>query len=244
MNPAALLNLLALAAIWGASFLFMRQLVPAIGVMPTAFFRVFLSAVGLVVILLAMRTRWDFRGKLGRILLIGVISSGIPVLMYSLAAQFLPAGYSAIFNATTPLMGVLIGSLLFGEALTGAKSLGVLLGLAGVAVLTRAGPAPFDAGLLWGAAACLVATTCYASPASSPSAGSTTRAGWISAFLPLAARPARRCACCRSSSAPAWTCRWRRCWNRKSCWPWPGWVFSARPSPMSCTSACWPASVR
>ncbi|MFR0689996.1 DMT family transporter [Enterobacterales bacterium AE_CKDN230030158-1A_HGKHYDSX7] len=161
MNPAALLNLLALAAIWGASFLFMRQLVPAIGVMPTAFFRVFLSAVGLVVILLAMRTRWDFRGKLGRILVIGVISSGIPVLMYSLAAQFLPAGYSAIFNATTPLMGVLIGSLFFGEALTGAKAGGVLLGLAGVAVLTRAGPVPFDAGLLWGAAACLVATTCY-----------------------------------------------------------------------------------
>ena len=90
MNIAALLNLLALAAIWGASFLFMRQLVPAIGVMPTAFFRVFLSAIGLVVILLAMRTRWDFRGKLWRILLIGVISSGIPVLMYSLAAQTLP----------------------------------------------------------------------------------------------------------------------------------------------------------
>lgn len=161
MNPAALLNMFGLAAIWGASFLFMRQLVPAIGVMPTAFFRVFLSAIGLVLIMLVLRTRWDFRGKLVRLLLIGVIASGIPVLMYSLAAQFLPAGYSAIFNATTPLMGVLIGSLFFGETLTSGKALGVLLGLAGVAVLTRAGPVPFDAPVLWGAAACLVATTCY-----------------------------------------------------------------------------------
>lgn len=161
MSPAALLNLLGLAAIWGASFLFMRQLVPVIGVMPTAFFRVFLSAIGLVAILLALRTRWDFRGKFGRLLLIGVISSGIPVLMYSLAARVLPAGYSAIFNATTPLMGVLIGSLFFGESLSGSKALGVLLGLGGVAVLTGAGPVPLEAAVLWGAAACLVATMCY-----------------------------------------------------------------------------------
>ncbi|WP_207885353.1 DMT family transporter [Pseudomonas sp. 30_B] len=161
MSPAALLNLLGLAAIWGASFLFMRQLVPVIGVMPTAFFRVFLSAIGLVAILLALRTRWDFRGKFGRLLLIGVISSGIPVLMYSLAARVLPAGYSAIFNATTPLMGVLIGSLFFGESLSGSKALGVLLGLGGVAVLTGAGPVPLEAAVLWGAGACLVATMCY-----------------------------------------------------------------------------------
>lgn len=37
----------------------------------------------------------------------------------------------------------------------------MLIGLAGVAVLTGAGPVPLDAAVLWGAAACLVATTCY-----------------------------------------------------------------------------------
>ncbi|MFZ6046646.1 DMT family transporter [Pseudomonas sp. CR3202] len=161
MKPADLARLLSLAAIWGASFLFIRMLVPQIGALPTAFLRVLLSAIGLAVILAVLRSDWDFRGKLGKTLVIGIVSSGVPAAMYALAAQVLPAGYSAIFNATTPLMGVLIGALFFAEKLTGAKAVGVLLGLAGVAVLTRTGPVAFDAQLLWGAAACLVATTCY-----------------------------------------------------------------------------------
>jgi drug/metabolite transporter (DMT)-like permease len=93
--------------------------------------------------------------------LLGVINSGIPATMYSVAAQVLPAGYSAIFNATTPLMGVLIGGLFFSERLTPSKIAGVCLGLFGVGVLTRAGPVAFDLELLMGALACLLATTCY-----------------------------------------------------------------------------------
>ena len=99
--------------------------------------------------------------KYKTVLLQGVINSGIPATMYSVAAQVLPAGYSAIFNATTPLMGVLIGGLFFSERLTPSKVAGVCLGLLGVGVLTRAGPVAFDLELLMGALACLLATTCY-----------------------------------------------------------------------------------
>jgi len=108
-----------------------------------------------------MRVSWDFQGKFKTVLLLGVINSGIPATMYSVAAQVLPAGYSAIFNATTPLMGVLIGGLFFSERLTPSKVAGVCLGLLGVGVLTRAGPVVFDLALLMGALACLLATTCY-----------------------------------------------------------------------------------
>jgi drug/metabolite transporter (DMT)-like permease len=128
---------------------------------PTAFFRVSIAAAGLLVILAVMRVKWDFQGKFKTVLLLGVINSGIPATMYSVAAQVLPAGYSAIFNATTPLMGVLIGGLFFSERLTPSKLAGVSLGLLGVGVLTRAGPVAFDLELLMGALACLVATTCY-----------------------------------------------------------------------------------
>nr|WP_215908698.1 MULTISPECIES: DMT family transporter [Pseudomonas] len=153
--------LLGLAAIWGASFLFMRIIAPEIGTVPTAFFRVSIAAAGLLVILAMLRVSWDFQGKFKTVLLLGVINSGIPATMYSVAAQVLPAGYSAIFNATTPLMGVLIGGLFFSERLTPSKIAGVALGLLGVAVLTRAGPVAFDLELLMGALACLLATTCY-----------------------------------------------------------------------------------
>lgn len=161
MKPADLIRLFVLAAIWGASFLFMRYLVPLIGALPTAFFRVALSAVGLLAILWLMRQHWAYKGKFSRTLLIGMISSGAPAALYCLAALTLPAGYSAIFNATTPLMGVAIGALFFGERLTWTKGAGVLVGLAGVAVLTRTGPAAFDLQLLAGALACLAATACY-----------------------------------------------------------------------------------
>ncbi|MDQ0121253.1 drug/metabolite transporter (DMT)-like permease [Pseudomonas lini] len=161
MNLVDTLRLLALAAIWGASFLFMRIIAPVIGTIPTAFFRVSIAAVGLLVILGLMRISWDFKGKLKTVMLLGMINSGIPATLYSVAAQVLPAGYSAIFNATTPLMGVLIGGLFFHEKLTAAKLGGVFLGLLGVGILTRAGPVAFDMDLLMGAVACLLATTCY-----------------------------------------------------------------------------------
>lgn len=161
MRPVDTLYLLGLAAIWGASFLFMRIIAPEIGPIPTAFFRVSIAAAGLLVMLAVMRVRWDFQGKFKTVLLLGVINSGIPATMYSVAAQVLPAGYSAIFNATTPLMGVLIGGLFFSERLTPSKIAGVSLGLLGVGVLTRAGPVAFDLELLMGALACLLATTCY-----------------------------------------------------------------------------------
>ena len=161
MSPVDIVRLLSLAAIWGASFLFMRIIAPVIGTIPTAFFRVSIAAVGLLVIVALMRISWDFKGKLKTVMLLGVINSGVPATLYSVAAQVLPAGYSAIFNATTPLMGVLIGGLFFHEKLTAAKLGGVFLGLLGVGVLTRAGPVAFDMQLLLGALACLMATTCY-----------------------------------------------------------------------------------
>ena len=161
MTPIALARLLTLAAVWGASFLFMRIIAPELGTVPTAFFRVSIACLGLVAIVAAARLRWDFQGKLGACLVLGMINSGIPATFYSVAAQVLPAGYSAIFNATTPLMGVLIGVLFFREPMTLPKLCGIFLGLFGVGILSGAGPVAFDQNLLQGAISCLAATTCY-----------------------------------------------------------------------------------
>ena len=161
MNLPSLLRLLALAALWGGSFLFMRIAAPVWGAVPTAFGRVVLGAAGLLALLAVVRLRPAFQGKLGAALVLGAINSGIPFLMFALAARVLPAGYSAILNATTPLMGVLIGALAFGERITPLRVGGVLLGMAGVAVLAQAGPVALTAPVLGGIAACLVATACY-----------------------------------------------------------------------------------
>lgn len=241
MSPIALARLLTLAAVWGASFLFMRIIAPELGTVPTAFFRVSIACLGLIVLLAAARVRWDFQGKLGACLVLGMINSGIPATFYSVAAQVLPAGYSAIFNATTPLMGVLVGVLFFREPMTLAKLCGIFLGLFGVGILSGAGPVALDMALLQGALACLAATTCYGFAgflarrwisgldsrlsALGSMLGATLMLtplfGWSALTQPPASWGAGRCGC--------------RCW---------GWVCCAPPLPTSCTSACSRKSAR
>ena len=60
MRPSDYGRLLALAAIWGASFLFMRIAAPAFGSINTTFLRVFFALVGLAAMLLLLRTPCSF----------------------------------------------------------------------------------------------------------------------------------------------------------------------------------------
>lgn len=156
-------RLVLLAAIWGASFLFMRVATPYFGSLNTAFLRVLFGCGGLLTLLLVLRVKINFNGRALPAMSLGVINSAVPFVMYCLAAKWLPAGYSAILNATTPLMGVVVGGLFFSEAFTLRKLAGVLLGLVGIVLLTTTGSLALSHDVLWGIAACLVATACYAS---------------------------------------------------------------------------------
>ncbi|STX08169.1 drug/metabolite transporter permease [Klebsiella pneumoniae] len=69
------------------------------------FLRVLFAAIALG-LLLGVQGKWSgYQGKFTSTLQLGVINSGLPFLMYCLAAQWLPAGYSATLNATAPMMG-------------------------------------------------------------------------------------------------------------------------------------------
>ena len=161
MRPSDYGRLLPLPAIWGASFLFMRIAAPAFGSINTTFLRVFFALVGLAAMLLLVRTPMQFQGKLKSIMVLGIINSGVPFLMYAVAALWLPAGYSAILNATTPLMGALIGFSFFHEELTLRKWAGVMLGLVGIGLITTTGEVDLSGQLAIGVLACLIATACY-----------------------------------------------------------------------------------
>ena len=162
MTLSSLIRLIALAALWGGSFLFMRIAVPHLGAVPTAVGRGLFSTLGLGAALFVLGYRPRLGSYLWPLLALGVINSGIPFLMYSLAAQVLPSGYSAIFNATTPLVATVVGALVFAEGITRARIAAVLLGIGGVAVLAQAGPLEITTAVLGGMAACFVATVCYA----------------------------------------------------------------------------------
>jgi drug/metabolite transporter (DMT)-like permease len=135
MKTRDLLEMLALAALWGASFLFLRMAAPVVGPMAVAAFRVTGAALMLWPLLLWQGQARPLAGRWHVLLLSGVISCVLPFLGLSHAARTLPAGLLSILNATTPLWGALVGWLWLRERPGAATIVGLLMGLAGVAVL-------------------------------------------------------------------------------------------------------------
>jgi len=162
MRSVDLLRLLSLAAIWGASFLFMRVLAPVLGALWTAEIRVGLAGLALTLLMLATQKPVDIRRHWRQYLVLGLVNSALPFALYSFAAMRMPAGYSAIVNATSPLWGAVMGAIFLSERFTGRKMLGMLCGVVGVGFLVRLGPVSFTSDLLLGVLACVGATICYA----------------------------------------------------------------------------------
>lgn len=158
-------DLLGLAALWGASFLFMKLGAADFG--PAAL--VFLRVAGASVLLLPLLAR---RGQLGALrthwralAVVGLANTALPFGLYMLAALVLSAGLMAIFNATAPLWGALIAWAWLGDRPTGARALGLAIGFAGVLGLglDTASFRANDHGVspALGIAACLAATLLY-----------------------------------------------------------------------------------
>jgi drug/metabolite transporter (DMT)-like permease len=165
MNIAHAAELVLLAALWGASFLFMRIGAPEFGPVALVFVRVAGAAAVLLPLACgrgdggALRTHWR------PLLLVGVVNSALPFLLFTLAALVLNAGLSGIFNATAPLWGALIAWLWLHDKPSPSRSLGLAVGFAGVLFLSwdRASLQPGDHGVspTVGIVACLAATLMY-----------------------------------------------------------------------------------
>jgi drug/metabolite transporter (DMT)-like permease len=183
MRSGDIAEMIALAAIWGASFLFMRIAVPEFGPLALTALRVGIAALCLLPLLLwqaqlpALRRHWK------AIAVVGLFNSALPFALFSVAALAINAGLSAIFNATAPLWGALIAWLWLHDRLSASRVAGLFIGFAGVVFLAwdKASFKPGDHGISAGLAigACLLATLCYGF------AANCTRR-WLSGVPPLA----------------------------------------------------------
>lgn len=162
MQSADLFRLLTLAALWGASFLFTRIIAPVLGPLWTAEARVAIAGAAMLLFMAVLRKPMAFRLHWRHYLVLGTINSALPFGLYSWAALTVPAGFSAILNATSPLWGALVGAALLGEKLTLRKLAGLVMGVLGVALLVRLGPMAFTPEVLLATLACAAAALCYA----------------------------------------------------------------------------------
>ena len=165
MTGGDLTRLVALSALWGGSFLFMRLAVPEFGPVALVFVRVAGAAALLLPWLLwrgegaALRAHWK------PIALVGLVNTALPFTLFTVAALALGAGLMAVFNSTAPLWTALIAWAWFGQRPGVWPAAGLALGMAGVVGLSldsatlHAGALPISPAL--GIAACLAASVLY-----------------------------------------------------------------------------------
>jgi drug/metabolite transporter (DMT)-like permease len=140
MKPADLARLVSLAAIWGASFLFVRIISPAIGPLLTADLRMLIGGLVLAAYFAVIGFDAQWRRFWRPYLVVGVLTSALPFVLYAWAALSLTAGLLSVINASSPMWGALLSAWLLGDRLTPRVVAGLVIGVAGVALVTRPEP--------------------------------------------------------------------------------------------------------
>ena len=137
MKPADLARLVSLAAIWGASFLFVRIAAPAIGPVLTADLRMVIAGLALAAYFRAIGFDAQWRRWWRQYVIVGLLTSAAPFLLYAYSALSLTAGLMAVINSSSPIWGALFSAWLLGERLSARAVAGLAIGVAGVALVTR-----------------------------------------------------------------------------------------------------------
>jgi drug/metabolite transporter (DMT)-like permease len=194
LTRADVARLTLLGAIWGGSFLFLRIASPVIGPALTTDLRLLVAGVTLAAWLYLTGFNPAWRLWWRQYTVVGMLNSGIPFLLFAYAALSLSVGQMAVLNATAPMWGALIAFFLLGERLTAWRCAGLVLGIAGVALIARpsGGAVPLLAvAAALGASGCYGFTAAYlrrwasAAPAKGMAVGSQLTSGLV--LLPLVA---------------------------------------------------------
>jgi len=135
MKAKDIIDLVLLAAVWGASFLFMRIGAPDFGPIALVQLRMLIAALFLMPILMWRVGCSELPGNWKSLTMLGFYNSAIPFLLLTYSTLYVTAGYSSVINATAPLWGALVAWLWLSERLNAIGVTGLIIGFAGVAVL-------------------------------------------------------------------------------------------------------------
>jgi drug/metabolite transporter (DMT)-like permease len=163
MNRRYGLMLVALALIWGSSFMFIkvavRDLTPATLILG----RLGLAAVTLAVVvplLVGTRTALtELRAHWPALAIVGLLNTAVPFWLLSWGETRIDSGLASIIQASVPIFNALLAFGFFhDQRVTGRRLAGVGVGFVGVALLVGAQPQ----GKILGAVAVVGMAGCYA----------------------------------------------------------------------------------
>ena len=148
----------------------MRIAVVEFGPFATAGVRVTIASAFLLPILLYKGLGAQLLRHWKHVFFVGVLNSAIPFVCFSFALLSITTGLSSMLNATVPLFGALVAWFWLHDKPSRTRSLGLLIGFLGVAMLAwdQAGVKPGASGIapVWAVLAGLLACACYAVSAS------------------------------------------------------------------------------
>ena len=161
MKTKDLLMLLGLAALWGASFLFVRIASPVLGPFVTSFGRVAVAAAVLISYVRATGVTLNLRVNWRAFTMMGLTNAALPFTLFAIALLNLNASYSSILNATSAFFTALVAAVWLKEPMTVRRLLGIALGLTGVFVLIGYNPVPLSPAAIVSVGLILLATFSY-----------------------------------------------------------------------------------
>lgn len=129
--------LVLLSVIWGGSFFFIGVAVRTLPPFTIVASRVALAALALNALLWIRGSRAALTGRVwAAFFTMGLLNNAVPFSLIVWGQTHIASGLASILVATTPLFTVVVAhALTRDEKMTGARFLGVLVGLGGVAVL-------------------------------------------------------------------------------------------------------------
>jgi len=154
--------LILLSALWGASFIFIRVAVPALGPFVLVELRVGVAAVALALCAAFLGRLPKLRVRWRQFALLGMVNVAIPFSLISTAEINLTASLAAILNSTTVMFTAVVAAVWMGDALTARKVVGVVLGIVGVTVLVGWDPIVMNWFVVLSVGAMLAASLAYA----------------------------------------------------------------------------------
>jgi len=161
LRPSDLARLVALAAMWGASYLFMRFAVQHFGAVTLIALRVLIAGVALTAFLVLSGGEIGWARHWRGYLFVGAVGLALPFVLIAQALATIDASTAAILNALSPLFASIVAAIWIRDPLTPAKVGGIALCLVGTAVLVGWTPAPMSGKELFAASLSVAATALY-----------------------------------------------------------------------------------
>ena len=161
MRPADLARLVTLAAVWGASYLFMRYAVQYFGPATLIELRVLIAGVALTAFLVTTGASVGWSRFWVPYLVVGSIGVALPFVLIAQALTAIDASTAAILNALSPLFASIVAAAWIRDPLTPQKLAGIATCLVGTAVLVGWTPSPMSGRELFAAALSVAATALY-----------------------------------------------------------------------------------